>query len=118
MEAPRMPAFRRDGSVLESFPQTTRRPPLLSGTCRLAEWYKLHQSFDPNCTLCLNDLSRFISSSRGCFRFCAFSGNMNRIVLVLEVLVVVQKAAMGRDVEDENENEEEDEWNGSWTAGQ
>jgi len=43
---------------------------------------------------------------------------MNRIVLVLEVLVVVQKAAMGRDVEDENENEEEDEWNGSWTGGQ
>ena len=45
---------------------------------------------------------------------------MNRIVLVLEVLVVVQKAAMGRDVEDENENEneEEDERNGSWTAGQ
>jgi len=31
MEAPRMPAFRRDGSVLESFPQST--------TATLAFWH-------------------------------------------------------------------------------
>ena len=46
---------------------------------------------------------------RASIRSCACIGTMNPIVLVLVVLLVLENAQTGWDVEEENENDDEDE---------
>src|SRR5437867_378168 len=53
-------------------------------------------------------------SRRASIRFCACIGTMNRFVLVLVVVLVLENMDAVWDFEDEDENE--DEWVGSWKA--